>query len=137
MVVDSASAIYEESESPFAISIFSRAQFHQTESFVQSADHHNTTGQFDPSVHGFNGPLLVSLPGISADFDSMVIQTTRELEEFPFNLDMNSGSTLGIGLCNIFHLFSRLLKPPGKVRPSRQLGTAHGLARLLLTSCPF
>ena len=65
---------------------------------MQSADHHNSTSQFDPAFHNFNGPLLVSLPGNPADLDGRVIQTTQELEEFPFNFDMNSGDTLGIGL---------------------------------------
>ncbi|KAF7375565.1 Choline dehydrogenase, mitochondrial [Mycena sanguinolenta] len=50
------------------------------EKFVASADGHNTTGQYDPSLHSTTG------------------MTTQELsEDWPFNLDMNSGSMLGIG----------------------------------------
>jgi hypothetical protein len=65
---------------------------------MQSADHHNITGQYDPMFHNSNGPILVTLPGNPADIDGRVIQTTQDLEEFQFNLDMNSGDTLGIGL---------------------------------------
>ncbi|KAJ7249687.1 aryl-alcohol-oxidase from pleurotus Eryingii [Mycena rebaudengoi] len=60
-------------------------------------DHHNTTGQFDPAVHGFNGINTISLAGFPNDIDSQFIQTTDELAEFPFNLDMNSGYQLGVG----------------------------------------
>ncbi|KAF7439946.1 hypothetical protein PC9H_000283 [Pleurotus ostreatus] len=64
---------------------------------VASADGHNTTGQFDPAWHG-SGPLHTSVAGYPAVIDPLIIQTTQELpEEFPFNLDMNSGNTLGIG----------------------------------------
>ena len=62
------------------------------------ADHHNTTGQFDPAVHGFNGANAVSLPGYIFPLDERVIQATEEVQdEFPFVRDMNSGNHLGIG----------------------------------------
>ncbi|THH13764.1 hypothetical protein EW146_g6493 [Bondarzewia mesenterica] len=67
------------------------------EHFVPPADHHNTSGQFDPAVHGFSGPVQVSLPGFPQAIDGRVVETTRELEEFSWNQDMNSGFTLGIG----------------------------------------
>lgn len=63
---------------------------------VPSQDGHDTTGQVDPKVHG-NGPLAVSLPNFPSDLDGHVIQTTKELEGYEFNLDMNSGNTIGIG----------------------------------------
>ncbi len=56
-------------------------------------------GQLDTSVHGTAGPLLTSLPGNASVLDSLVLKTTTELAEFPFNLDMNSGNPLGIGEC--------------------------------------
>ncbi|KDQ32751.1 hypothetical protein PLEOSDRAFT_1031974 [Pleurotus ostreatus PC15] len=66
-------------------------------SIVPPADGHNTTGQFDPAWHG-NGPLRTSLAGFPAVIDPLVIQTTQVLsDEFPFNLDVNSGNPLGIG----------------------------------------
>ncbi|KAJ7879147.1 alcohol oxidase [Mycena leptocephala] len=59
--------------------------------------HHNTAGQFNPAVHGFNGINTVTLSGFPSPIDSRVIGTTREISGFPFNLDMNSGYHLGIG----------------------------------------
>ncbi|KAJ6521973.1 alcohol oxidase [Mycena vulgaris] len=64
---------------------------------LTTSDHHNTTGQFNPSVHGFTGVNTVSLAGFPSPVDDRIIATTTELEEFPFNLDMNSGYQLGIG----------------------------------------
>ena len=40
----------------------------------------------------------MSLGGVSAEIDSKFLATTEQFsDEFPFNLDMNSGNTLGIG----------------------------------------
>ncbi|KAG6919213.1 hypothetical protein DXG01_008005 [Tephrocybe rancida] len=70
----------------------------KNEKWTEPADHHDTTGQFDPAVHGFHGVNAVSLPGFIYSFDHRVIQATSELsKEFPFNLDMNSGNQIGIG----------------------------------------
>ncbi|KAG7445363.1 pyranose dehydrogenase [Guyanagaster necrorhizus] len=72
--------------------------FRKNERFVAPADHHNTTGQFNPVVHGFDGITDVSLPGYPRATDSLIIQATSELpDDFPFNLDYNSGYQLGIG----------------------------------------
>ncbi|KAJ7489579.1 alcohol oxidase [Mycena latifolia] len=61
-------------------------------------DLHNTSLQFDPSVHSTRGINPVSLSGAGWPLGPRVIQATKELpEEFPFNLDMNSGKPLGIG----------------------------------------
>jgi choline dehydrogenase-like flavoprotein len=70
------------------------------ERFTPPIDGHNTTGQFIPSLHGFNGETLVSLPGYNMTIDPRVINTTQELSaEFPYNEDMSGGdqSLLGIG----------------------------------------
>ncbi|KAJ3757799.1 alcohol oxidase [Lentinula raphanica] len=70
----------------------------KNERFTPPVDHHNTTGQFDPSVHGFDGIVSVSLQGFPNGIDNRTIEATRELSaEFPYNLDMNSGFQLGIG----------------------------------------
>ncbi|KAF9482345.1 aryl-alcohol oxidase-like protein [Pholiota conissans] len=70
----------------------------KNEKHVPSADQHDTTGQFDPAVHGFNGLLLTSLPGFPSDIDGRVTNTTVVLkDDFPFNVDMNSGNPLGVG----------------------------------------
>jgi hypothetical protein len=71
----------------------------QQERFSPPVDNHNTTGQFDPLLHGYNGMVSVTLPGFSWPIDSMVVNATRQLpNEFPYNLDFNSGSPLGIGM---------------------------------------
>lgn len=68
------------------------------EDFVPPVDHHNTTGQFEPSVHGFNGSILTTLPGFPSALDPRILATTAEDPlEFPFNLDMNSGNPIGVG----------------------------------------
>jgi hypothetical protein len=72
----------------------------QNERFTQPSDHHNTTGQFNPAVHGFNGINTVSLQGFPTPIDSRIFEATTQLAEFPFNIDMNSGYQLGIGALN-------------------------------------
>ncbi|KAG6910314.1 hypothetical protein DXG01_011382 [Tephrocybe rancida] len=70
----------------------------QNERWTAPVDNHNTSGQFDPSVHGFNGINAVSLVGYPQSIDPRFIQTTKDLpDEFPFNLDTNSGDPLGLG----------------------------------------
>ncbi|GLB40421.1 putative aryl-alcohol oxidase [Lyophyllum shimeji] len=70
----------------------------KNERWTTPADHHNTQGQFDPSVHGFNGINAVSLSGFPQPTDPRVMQTTVQLsQEFPFNQDTNSGNPLGLG----------------------------------------
>ncbi|KAF8164484.1 aryl-alcohol oxidase [Mycena galopus ATCC 62051] len=73
--------------------------FFKNEKWSPPADHHNTQGQFDPSVHSTHGITSVSLGGFQwRTFNQHVIQTTKELPDvFPFNLDMNSGQPLGVG----------------------------------------
>ncbi len=68
----------------------------RTSDSLQPADHHNTTGEFNPAVHNFDGVNSVSLPGYPRAIDGRVIQATQELQgEFSFNLDYNSGYHLG------------------------------------------
>ncbi|KAF9483045.1 alcohol oxidase [Pholiota conissans] len=71
--------------------------FRMNEMITPPADHHNTTGQFDPSVHGFSGINSVSLYGFQEPIDARVVEATQQLPEFPFNIDYNSGSPIGIG----------------------------------------
>ncbi|KZT38445.1 aryl-alcohol-oxidase from pleurotus Eryingii [Sistotremastrum suecicum HHB10207 ss-3] len=71
--------------------------FKKLETFTPPADHHDTSKQFEPSVHGFNGPLGVSLPGYPNEISGRIINTTNaDPTTFPFNLDGNSGNQLGI-----------------------------------------
>ncbi|KAF7349968.1 Aryl-alcohol oxidase [Mycena venus] len=70
----------------------------KNERFVPPADHHNTTGQFDPKVHSFDGVNSVSLPGWQYSSDPRVFEAIAQSDgEFPFNEDMNSGFQLGFG----------------------------------------
>ncbi|KAJ6550363.1 aryl-alcohol oxidase-like protein, partial [Mycena sp. CBHHK59/15] len=68
------------------------------ERHVESADRHDTHDQFLPSAHGSNGRILTSLPGFPTDLDHRILATAAELNStFPFNIDMNKGSPLGVG----------------------------------------
>lgn len=72
--------------------------FKRSESWTPPADHHNTAGQFDPSVHGKNGPVSVSLNGFKTPVDGMTALAEKELRgAFEFNIDQNSGKPLGMG----------------------------------------
>lgn len=69
----------------------------QNEIMTSPADRHDTAGQFDPALHGFNGINSVSMYGFPQPIDTRVIETTRQLSEFPFNEDYNSGFPIGVG----------------------------------------
>ncbi|KAJ7796719.1 aryl-alcohol oxidase precursor [Mycena olivaceomarginata] len=73
--------------------------FFKNEKWTEPADHHDTRGQFNRSVHSTDGINSVSLSGYRWPiFEHHVLQTTREFsDEFPFNLDFNSGEMLGVG----------------------------------------
>ncbi|TFY70284.1 hypothetical protein EVG20_g2728 [Dentipellis fragilis] len=72
--------------------------FKKMEKLSPPADHHNTKGQIDASVHGTSGPLGISLPGAPLPIDDRVIATTKELShQFPFNEDQNAGNMIGFG----------------------------------------
>ncbi|KAE9395309.1 aryl-alcohol oxidase-like protein [Gymnopus androsaceus JB14] len=68
------------------------------EKWVPPADGHNTTGQFNPSVHSFTGINDVSLPGFSQSIDSLALEAAQELGGiFEYNEDVNSGTPSGFG----------------------------------------
>ncbi|KAF7322094.1 phosphoribosylaminoimidazole carboxylase [Mycena kentingensis (nom. inval.)] len=69
--------------------------FRKNEKFTTPSDGHDTTGQYDPSLHSTTGRTSVTL-GVPVEIDSKVIGMTSD-PEFPFNLDMNSGSEIGLG----------------------------------------
>ncbi|KAI0067079.1 aryl-alcohol oxidase-like protein [Artomyces pyxidatus] len=72
--------------------------FTKMEKLVPSADNLSQSGKLNPSIHGTSGPLDVSLPGFSLVTDDLVIGATADFpSQFPFNEDMNSGNTIGIG----------------------------------------
>ncbi|KAF8797579.1 aryl-alcohol oxidase-like protein [Phlegmacium glaucopus] len=68
------------------------------ERITQPVDNRNTAGEFNPSVHGTSGPVNTSLPAQLVSTDNIILQASQQLSsEFPFNLDFNSGNTIGIG----------------------------------------
>ena len=106
----------------------------QNERLTTPADHHNTTGEFDPSVHGYHGINSVSLPSFVTPFDYRVMKATTELpHEFPFNLDTNSGYQIGIGACKIYSNLRVHGKPSqgGDSSPSRVVKEAALLHHIL------
>ncbi|KAF5349530.1 hypothetical protein D9756_008823 [Leucocoprinus leucothites] len=70
--------------------------FKKNERWSPPAEPRNTTGQFDPSVHGFNGSTFTSLYSHVQDIDARVISAAAELGDgYEYNIDMNSGDSLG------------------------------------------
>ena len=58
-------------------------------------------GKYNPAVHGY-GPLLTSLPANNSQLDYNVINATKQLRgQYPFNIDLNSGNGLGVGMALI------------------------------------
>ncbi|KAF5318275.1 hypothetical protein D9611_014701 [Ephemerocybe angulata] len=57
----------------------------------------NISGQYDPSVHGYDGQTKVALPWSGPNaFDNLCLEEAKAGSEFPFNLDPNSGQPLGL-----------------------------------------
>ncbi|KAG6856155.1 hypothetical protein H0H87_007010 [Tephrocybe sp. NHM501043] len=74
-----------------------RRYFIKSERLTPPADNHNTQGQIDPTIHGKNGNLAVSLSGFPVPIDQKIVTATKQLGgDFKFNLDLNSGQPLGI-----------------------------------------
>ncbi|PPQ78270.1 hypothetical protein CVT25_011729 [Psilocybe cyanescens] len=70
----------------------------KNEKWTPPVDLHDTRGQFDPSVHGFDGMMFTSLPGSPQSIDDMILKVPSQLpDQFPFLLDMNAGRPLGLG----------------------------------------
>ncbi|THU97770.1 alcohol oxidase [Dendrothele bispora CBS 962.96] len=111
----------------------------KNERFTPPADNHNTSGQFDPAVHGFNGINSVTLFGFLHHLDELIIETSQIPEtEFPFNLDQNSGHQLGIGWSQstIFNgtrssSAASYLAPPFRQRPNLHILLHAYVTRIL------
>jgi len=88
------------------------------ESLTPLLNNRDTAGEFDPKAHGYSGtppvherrmkskinipnytgPVNISLPSDNVSTDNRILQASQQLSsEFPFNLDFNSGNTIGIG----------------------------------------
>ncbi|KAI0035314.1 aryl-alcohol oxidase [Vararia minispora EC-137] len=72
--------------------------FFKNEKWTPPVDRHNTTGQFDPNIHGFHGINSVSVANFPTPIDGKVLEAASQLgAPWPFNLDPNSGNHLGVG----------------------------------------
>lgn len=72
----------------------------QNEKWTAPADGHDTTGQYDPSIHSTTGVTSFSLSGHHQALDPMIFQAGQELGGiFDFKLDYNDGRPLGLGMC--------------------------------------
>ncbi|KAJ3562420.1 hypothetical protein NP233_g9585 [Leucocoprinus birnbaumii] len=70
---------------------------HKAEKLVQDSENQTEQGHIDPSVHGLTGAVSNTAPYNSHPINELLIQTTQDLpEEFPYLLDMNNGSPIGI-----------------------------------------
>lgn len=70
----------------------------QTERFTKDSENQPVDGLIDPSVHGHHGKLSVEVSSTDHPFNELLLQATKELsDEFPFVLDMNGGTPIGIG----------------------------------------
>ncbi|KAJ3521273.1 hypothetical protein NMY22_g12382 [Coprinellus aureogranulatus] len=66
--------------------LFSYAKKH--EKWTAPVGGRDITGQYDPKVHGYDGRTRVSLRESPPDsFEARVLQTTKDLKEFPYNID--------------------------------------------------
>ncbi|KAJ7586273.1 aryl-alcohol-oxidase from pleurotus Eryingii [Mycena floridula] len=69
----------------------------KNEHFMLPQDGRNSSNEFDPKVHGFNGVNSVTLVSDLHEMDPLVFAATADLpDEFPFNLDTNSGNQIGM-----------------------------------------
>ncbi|RDB16258.1 Pyranose dehydrogenase 1 [Hypsizygus marmoreus] len=72
--------------------------YKKSEKWTQPQDGHNTTGQYTPSVHGFNGLVGNGLPNFPTPIDGKVITATSQLGgEWAYNQDFNAGNPIGLG----------------------------------------
>ncbi|KAJ3739815.1 alcohol oxidase [Lentinula detonsa] len=69
--------------------------FEKSETFTSPVDGHNTSGQYDPALHGTQGPLQVTVGGYSQSLDQLVMG--RLDEQFPFIEDYDDGEPIGFG----------------------------------------
>lgn len=77
--------------------VFGVNHYPQNSRLVPPQDGHNTTGDVDPSVHGY-GPVPLSLVGTPNPLDARMRAATQAPgAEFPFQLDMNGGDMIGFG----------------------------------------
>lgn len=69
----------------------------RNEKWVPSVNNSKMVGKFAPEYHFTDGALEITLPEYELPLDERVIAVTKELPDFPFNPDLNSGNSIGIG----------------------------------------
>ncbi|KAI0717830.1 aryl-alcohol-oxidase from pleurotus Eryingii [Cerioporus squamosus] len=75
-----------------------QSYFRKVEHLVPPTDGHKPAGEIDPQIHSHHGYVNITLPNAKFPTDSHIIATTHDLpDEFPFNLDSNSGNPIGLG----------------------------------------
>ena len=61
----------------------------------------STEGLVDPEAHGF-GPVQISLSDVPTELDDRILNTSKSSgEEFPFNIDLQSGNAVGVGASSL------------------------------------
>ncbi|KAI0642211.1 alcohol oxidase [Trametes meyenii] len=69
----------------------------KVERLVAPADHHDTTGEIDPTIHGTKGAISISVHGAPFPTDPHVVDAAKELGGvFELIEDYNSGNPLGV-----------------------------------------
>jgi hypothetical protein len=86
-----------------------RLELLQSEIMTVPVDHHNTSGQFNPNLHG-DGPLGVTVGGFSQDIDELVMGRVDNTH-FRFIEDYEDGSPIGLGMFMQRKTLNRRLTP--------------------------
>jgi hypothetical protein len=69
------------------------------ENATTPADGHGLEDRWDENAHSTNGLLSVTIGGYDLPSDSRILEATNEFpNEFPYNADMNTGDTIGVGM---------------------------------------
>lgn len=91
---------------------------------VQDSENQTERGHIDPSVHGHRGAVSNTAPFNNHPINEMLLQTTQDLpNEFPYLLDMNNGSPIGIG--EFFLVYPRLFQTLGMIVAWNQFSIDH------------
>lgn len=87
--------------------------FKKNEKWTAPKDGHNTSAQYLPETHGFDGVTAVSLAGYPSAIDDMVFEASDELQgDYAYNVDMNAGNPLGFGGSGCFWMLKiQMLSP--------------------------
>ena len=106
----------------------------QTSKLVPPQDGRDITGKADPSAHG-DGPLNITLTPSPIKVNFAIEDVAKESSgQFGYNLDYNSGNTIGIGEHTLRSIMMCILNVTQKVGYSSQLAEAFEIVLPLATS---